>query len=127
MSKFLVEINNKKIVLEEHSDKFATFDDFKKIEMKIGKILTAEKIEGADRLLKLEVDFGEFKRQIVSGIAEFYTPESLIGKECPFIVNLEPRKFMGVESQGMLMATGVDGSAVLMHPDKEVPPGSNIR
>lgn len=102
-------------------------DDLKKLEIRIGKILSAEKIEKADRLLKLEVDFGEFKRQIVSGIAEFYKPEDLIGKECPFIVNLEPRSFMGVESQGMLLATGVEGSAVLLHPDKEVPVGSVIK
>lgn len=104
-----------------------TFEDFKKLEIRIGKILAAEKIGKADRLLKLEVDFGEFKLQIVSGIAEFYKPEDLVGKECPFIVNLEPRMFMGVESQGMLMATGVEGSAVLLHPDKEVPVGSMIR
>lgn len=104
-----------------------TFEEFKKLEIRIGRISAAEKIEGADRLLKLEVDFGEFKRQIISGIAEFYTPEDLLGKECPFIVNLEPRMFMGVESQGMLMATGIDGSAVLLHPDKEVPVGSVIK
>lgn len=106
------------------------FEDFKKIDVRIGKILTAEKIEGADRLLKLEVDFGEYRRQIVSGIAEFYKPEDLIGKECPFIVNLTPRNFMGVESQGMLFAIKVDPSAgsgqaaVLLHPDQEVPEGS---
>lgn len=117
----------------------ATFEDFKKLEIRIGKILTAEKVEKADRLLKLEVDFGSAKqnsgepigkRQIVSGIAEFYKPEDLIGKECPFIVNLEPRTFMGIESQGMLFAVKVDPSsgsgqvAVLLHPDKEVPEGS---
>lgn len=113
-----------------------SFEDFKKLEIGIGKILTAEKIEGTDRLYKLEVGFGEFnpsagsgssKRQIVFGIAEFYKPEDLIGKECPFLVNLEPRMFMGVESQGMLLATGVDGSAVLLHPDKKVPTGSLIK
>lgn len=101
-------------------------EDFKKLEIRIGKILTAEKIENADRLLKLEVDFGEFKRQIVSGIAEFYQPEDLIGKECPFIVNLEPRTFMGVESQGMLFAVKVDDKAVLLHPDQDVPQGSTV-
>lgn len=101
-----------------------SFEDFKKVEIRIGKILTAEKIEKADRLLKLEVDFGEFKRQIVSGIAEFYKTEDLIGKECPFIVNLEPRMFMGVESQGMLFAVKIDDKAVLLHPDQEVPEGS---
>ncbi|MDO8583081.1 MAG: methionine--tRNA ligase subunit beta [bacterium] len=105
----------------------ATFEDFKKLEIRIGKILTAEKVENADRLLKLEVDFGEFKRQIVSGIAEFYTPEDLIGKECPFIVNLEPRMFMGVESQGMLMAAGIENGIALLHPDKGIPPGSPIK
>ena len=99
-------------------------DDLKKLEIRVGKILAAEKVEGADRLLKLEVDFGEYKRQIVSGIAEFYKPEDLIGKECPFVVNLEPKTFMGVESQGMLFAVKVDNKAVLLHPDQEVPEGS---
>src|SRR3989344_7996012 len=103
-----------------------TIEDLKKIEVRIGKIINAEKVENADRLLKLEVDFGEFKRQIVSGIAEFYNPSDLIGKECPFIVNLEPRTFRGIESQGMLLAVGVDNKAVLLHPDKEVPEGSSI-
>lgn len=101
-------------------------EDFKKLEIRIGKILTAEKIEKADRLLKLDVDFGECKRQIVSGIAEFYKPEDLIGKECPFIVNLEPRKFKGVESQGMILAAKVDDKAVLLHPDQEIPEGSIV-
>ena len=68
-----------------------TFEDFKKLDVRIGKILSAERIENADRLLKLEVDFGEFKRQIVSGIAQLYVSSDLIGKECPFIVNLKPR------------------------------------
>ena len=128
MKNLVIEIKNKKIALgNESGGKFVDFEDFKKLEIKIGKILSVERVEGADRLLKLEVDFGDVKRQIVSGIAEFYKPEDLVGKECPFIVNLEPRIFMGVESQGMLLATGVAGSAVLLHPDKEVPVGSVIR
>ncbi len=106
------------------------FEDFKKLEIRIGKIVAAEKIENADRLLKLEVDFGPSTgsgssiRQIVSGIAEFYKPEDLVGKECPFVTNLAPRIFMGVESQGMLFAIKVDDKAVLLHPDQEVPEGS---
>ena len=104
-----------------------TFDDFKKLDIRMGKVLTAEKIEGADKLLKLEVDFGEEKRQIVSGIAESYAPEDLIGKEFPFVINLEPRVLRGVESQGMIMAVSVDGKAVLLEPDKEVPPGSIVK
>lgn len=100
-------------------------DDFKKLDIRIGTIILAEKIENADKLLRLEVDFGEFKRQIVSGIAQWYAPEDLIGKQCPFILNLEPRTFKGVESQGMLLAAN-DGKAVLLHPASHVPVGSTI-
>ncbi|HSX40220.1 MAG TPA: methionine--tRNA ligase subunit beta [Candidatus Saccharimonadales bacterium] len=104
------------------------FEDFEKLEIRIGKIISAEKVENADKLLCLQVDFGEFKRQIVSGIAQFYSPEDLVGKQCPFIVNLEPRKFKGVESQGMIMAADPgDDSAVLLHPDREIPQGSKVR
>ncbi len=103
-----------------------TIDLLKKFDIRIGKIVSAEPIEGSEKLLKLQVDFGEFQRQILSGIAKFYTPEQLVGKECPFIINLEPRMMMGLESQGMLIATGVEGTAVLFHPDKEVPEGAKI-
>ena len=104
-----------------------TFDDFKKLEIKIGKILTAEKVEGTDKLIKLEVDFGTEKRQIVAGVAESYKPEYLIGKELPVLMNLEPRKIRGIESQGMILAADADGKPVLLHPEKEVPPGSAVR
>lgn len=103
------------------------FDDFAKLEIKIGTIVSAEKIEDADKLLKLEIDFGDEKRQIVSGIAQWYKAEDLVGKQVPVLVNLEPRTFRGVESQGMILAAGVDDSAVLLHPDKDVPAGSKIR
>lgn len=105
-----------------------TFDDFKKLDIRIGKIVVAERIEGADKLLRLEVDFGDEKRQILSGIAQFYAPEELLGKQCPFIVNLEPRVIRGLESQGMILAADPgDDSAVLLHPDKEIKEGSTIR
>ncbi|MFZ5987333.1 MAG: methionine--tRNA ligase subunit beta [Bacillota bacterium] len=103
----------------------ATFGDFKKLEIKIGKILSAEKVVGADKLLRLEVDIGQ-KRQLVAGIAEQYKPEELIGKEIPILVNLEPRKIRGIESQGMLLAVVDEGKPVLLHPDREVLPGSMI-
>jgi len=125
-----------------------TFDDFAKLDIRIGRIISCEKVENADKLLRLEVDFGDpstghstlmdeplgsdskssglGRRQIVSGIAQWYTPEGLIGKLCPFVVNLEPRTFRGVESQGMLVATGTEEGAVLLHPDKEVPEGAII-
>jgi methionine--tRNA ligase beta chain len=103
------------------------FDDFKKLDIRIGKILSAEKIKGTDKLMKLEVDFGAEKRQIVAGIAEFFTPDHLIGKEIPVLMNLEPRSIRGIESQGMILAIDVEGKPVLLHPEKEVPPGSVIR
>lgn len=104
-----------------------TIEDFRKTEIRIGRVINAEKVEGADKLLRLKVDFGDFKRQIVSGIAQWYSPEDLIDKKLPFVVNLEPRTFKGVESQGMLMAIdGPDGKPVFLEPSTDVPEGSII-
>ncbi|OGZ64605.1 MAG: hypothetical protein A3A98_03570 [Candidatus Staskawiczbacteria bacterium RIFCSPLOWO2_01_FULL_40_39] len=104
------------------------FEEFKKIEIKIGKILSAEKIEGSDKLLKLQVDFGPSaeKRQIIAGIGKRYEPESIIGKECPFMFNLEPKEILGLQSQGMILCAD-DNGPVLLHPDKEIAPGSKIK
>ena len=110
-----------------------SFEDFVKVEIRIGKILTAGRVEGSDKLLKLEVDFGVsetgegIKRQIIAGIAQFYAPEVLIGKECPFAYNLAPRMLKGLESQGMILCPSDDAGPVLMHPDKEIPPGSIVK
>lgn len=104
-----------------------TYEDFAKLEIKIGKIVSAEKVENADKLLKLEIDFGHEKRQIVSGIADWYNPEDLIGKLVPVLVNLEPRNFRGVESQGMILAVDADDKAILIEPIKGVPLGSKIK
>jgi methionyl-tRNA synthetase len=112
-----------------------TFEEFKKLRIRIGLIVEAERVKGTDRLLKLKVDFGSAKqnpegigiRQIVSGIAQFYTPEKLIGKQFPFVVNLEPRIIRGVESQGMILAVDVEGKAVLLKPLKKVPAGSFVK
>jgi methionine--tRNA ligase beta chain len=103
-----------------------TFEDFKKVEIRMGKITAAEKVADADKLLKLQVDFGEFQRQIVSGIAESFAAEDLVGKTLPFVVNLEYRKFKGEESQGMLMATGTDGKVILLEPSGEIPAGTEV-
>jgi methionyl-tRNA synthetase len=103
-----------------------TLEDFKKIEIRIGEITKCEKVTNADKLLKLQVDFGEFQRQIISGIAETFEPEELIGKKLPFIVNLEYRKFKGEESQGMLMAIDSDGKTVLLKPSQDVASGTLI-
>ncbi len=107
--------------------KMITFDDFKKLDIRVGKILSGEKVSGTDKLMKLEVDFGTEKRQMIAGIAQFFEPDHLIGKEIPVLLNLEPRSFKGIESQGMILAIDVDGKPVLLHPEKEVPPGSVIR
>jgi methionyl-tRNA synthetase len=103
-----------------------TFEDFKQLEIRMGKITAAEKVPDTDKLLKLQVDFGEFQRQIVSGIAESFTAEEMVGKSLPFIVNLEHRKFKGEESQGMLMATGAEGKVVLLEPASEVSLGAEV-
>lgn len=104
-----------------------SFADFTKLEIKIGTIVAAELVEGADKLLKLTVDLGTEKRQILAGIKAFYQPEELIGKQVPILTNLEPKKMLGLESQGMLLAADVDGRAVLLHPDRQTPAGSKIR
>lgn len=102
------------------------FDDFNKLEIKIGTILEAEKIEGADKLLKLLIDLGEEKRTIVAGIAESYRPKSIIGKQVPILTNLEPRTIRGVESNGMILAAVIDEKAVLLKPIKKIPNGTKI-
>jgi methionine--tRNA ligase beta chain len=105
-----------------------TFDDFKKIEIRVGKVLSAEKIEGADKLLKLEIDLGGEKRQIVAGIALQFGPEELIGKEVPIVANLEPKELRGNLSHGMiLVSVDTEGKVTLLRPENEVPPGSVVR
>ena len=79
-------------------------DDLIKIQIQIGQIKTAENVEGSEKLLKLNVDFGSEQRQIVSGIAKYYKPEDLIDKKVSFVTNLEPRNIMGLESNGMILA-----------------------
>lgn len=103
-----------------------TLDDFKMVEIKIGKVVECSKVENADKLLKLQVDFGDFKRQIISAIAEFYSPEDLEGKKLPFIVNLEPRNFRGEESQGMLVAMDTEEKPVLLVPAEDVAEGTLV-
>lgn len=102
------------------------FEEFKKIELKIATILEAEKIEESENLIKLELDLGEEKRQILAGIQKYYNAEELVGRQIVVVVNLEPKKMMGMESQGMLLAANVDGKPVLLQPENKVPPGTNI-
>lgn len=104
-----------------------SIEDFKKVEISVGKILSAEKIPKTDKLLKLSVDFGEASpRQIISGISEFFPDCSvLIGKKCMFVTNLEPRMIRGYESNGMLFALSTDdGKFSLLEPGDEIPVGT---
>jgi methionine--tRNA ligase beta chain len=105
-----------------------TLEEFQKADLRVGKITEAVRVEGSEKLLKLQVDIGEL-RQIVSGIAKVYAPEDLVGRSVIVIANLDPRKMMGFESQGMLLAAhGEDGAPVLIVPldAASVPPGAKI-
>ena len=106
----------------------ATFEDFSKMDIRLGKITAAEKVKKADKLLQLTVDTGIDVRTIISGIAEHYSPEEVIGKTVSVLMNLEPRKIRGVESQGMiLMAENEKGELSFVVPEKEFGAGSEIR
>ena len=120
-----------------------TIDEFQKTELRVGKVVGAERVEGSEKLLKLQIDLGGpdpehpesgppspgsgEPRQILSGIAKWYAPEDLIGKSLVIIANLEPRVMMGLESQGMVLAAhGENGEAVVLMPEKNVLPGAKI-
>lgn len=105
-----------------------TFPDFVKLDLRVGQIKEAERIQGSERLVKMQVDVGEEigMRQIIAGIAMWYEVDDLIEKQVVVIVNLEPRKMMGFESQGMMMAAG-DDIAHLLIPDEKVEAGTVVR
>ena len=103
------------------------FSDFQKIDIKVGTIISCEAVEGSNKLLKLEVDFGEIgKRQVLAGISAWFQPDELIGLQTTFVMNMKPRTIMGLESQGMLLAVdfGEDGKPEFFIPKNEVPNGS---
>jgi methionyl-tRNA synthetase len=105
-----------------------SFDDFTKMDIRLGKILTAEKVKKADKLLHMTVDTGVDVRNVVSGIAEHYTPEEVVGKTVQVLMNLAPRKIRGIESQGMiLMAENEKGELSFMSPEKEFDAGGGVR
>jgi len=104
-----------------------SYSDFDKLDFRIGTITHAEVVPDSKKLLRLEVDFGEFKRQILGGLAKSYQPEDLINIQALFLVNLEPRTLAGLESQGMLIAAGaLDTLPVVLRPDKELPSGTEV-
>ena len=105
-----------------------TIDDFMKVGLRVGKVLAAEKMEKTDKLLVMKVEVGAEVRTIVSGIAKYYTPEEMVGKQVVVVANLAPHAFRGVVSQGMLLcADDGKGGIVLVSPEKVVASGSEVR
>jgi len=118
-----------------------TIEEFQKVELRIAKILSAERVEGSEKLLKLKVTLGDSERQVLAGIGKAYEPDHLIGKEIVIVANLDPREFkikgsdpstgsgqVVLESQGMLLAAqDEEGRPVILSPEREVPPGGGIR
>ncbi len=105
-----------------------SYDDFAKLDIRVGTVLAAELVPETDKLIKCTIDFGEMgQRTIVSGIAEWKRPEELVGRQLPYIVNLAPRVLRGVESQGMLLAASDEIGVALIAPERPVPPGTKLR
>jgi methionine--tRNA ligase beta chain len=104
-----------------------SFEEFQKLDFRVGKILEANQIPGSRNLIRMIVDFGMEKRQAVAGLLQWYEPGNLVGKKCAFVLNLQRRKMMGVESQCMILAAENDkGDAVVLQPEKEIAEGSKI-
>lgn len=105
-----------------------SFQEFKNLDMRIGKVVAVEDIEGSKNLYKLEVDFGTEKRIAIAGLKKYYQPKALINKKFVFILNLERRRIMGIESECMILAADDGaGNIVLLEPDKDIIEGSRIR
>ena len=119
-------IHEKKVIMFS-----MTIEEFQNIDLRVGNIISVERVVGSEKLIKLEVDIGDDpsmgKRQIIAGIGKAYAPENLLGKQIVIVANLDPRQLMGLESQGMLLAAhGEGGAPVIITVEREVPPGSKI-
>jgi methionine--tRNA ligase beta chain len=104
-----------------------SYDDFKKLDLRIAKIIQASRIENSDKLIKLQISLGQEERQIVAGIGKHYQPEELMGKLIVVVSNLEPRKLLGQESNGMLLAASNEDELALLIPDKDINPGAIVK
>ncbi len=105
---------------------YVKFEEFQKLDLRVGRVISAERVQRARKLLLLKVDLGGEVRTLVAGLAEHYAPEQLVGKEIVVVANLEPKVIMGLRSEGMLLAAVADGKPVLIVPESEVPPGTKI-
>ncbi|MCS7104907.1 MAG: methionine--tRNA ligase subunit beta [Thermofilaceae archaeon] len=102
------------------------FEDFQKLDLKVGRVISAERVQRARKLLLLKVDLGGEIRTLVAGLAEHYTPEQLLNKQVIVVANLEPKVVMGLKSEGMLLAAVTADKPVLIVPEEEVPPGTKV-
>jgi len=127
-----IDVNKELVAIEEKAEKeekkidYITIEDFAKIQLRVAEILEAERVEGSDKLIKMKLKVGEETRQIVGGIARYYTPEELIGKKIIIVYNLEPKKLKGIESQGMLLAASTEGKMSLLTVDRDIESGAKI-
>ena len=102
-------------------------EDFAKVQLRVGKIVAAERVEKSEKLVKLRVDIGTETRQVVAGIGKSYSPEQLLDKSIVIVANLKPAKLMGVESQGMLLAASAGDVLSVVTPDREIKPGAKVK
>jgi methionine--tRNA ligase beta chain len=103
-----------------------SIDEFRKVELKVATIKSAEAHPNADKLMVLQIDLGSEQRQICAGIRNHYTAEELVGKQIVVVANLETAKLRGLDSQGMLLAASDEGRVIILTPEKSVPAGSNV-
>ncbi len=108
-------------------DELITIEEFKRVQLRVATIREAQPVPKSTKLLKLTIDLGDETRSLVAGIAETYSPEDLVGKQIVIVANLQPAVIRGVVSEGMLLAAEVEGKAILLTPDREVPNGSVVR
>jgi methionyl-tRNA synthetase len=116
----------KAVMMEDKNISEISYEEFSKIDLRVAQVKEAERVEGANKLLKLKIDLGGEQRQIVAGIAEKYSPEELIGKRIVVVANLKPAKIRGVESKGMLLAAKDGEILSLVCPEKEIKGGSPV-
>ena len=110
------------------TDNRISIDDFMKVDLRVAKVLAAEKVPNSKKLMKLSIDVGTEQRTLVAGIAEAYEPEALVGRTIVMVFNLKPAKLMGIESNGMVLAASPDGGKpTLVGFDADVPPGTRVR
>lgn len=108
------------------SDEKISFEEFKKVDLRVATVMEAERVEGTDKLMKLQLDLGTEKRQIVAGIAAVYRPENMVGRQIVIVANLQPAVIRGVESNGMLLAANIDGRPEIVTFERVVKAGTPI-